>query len=161
MGTLLAFTMVACSVLILRYIPPDEVPLTPSHQETINSVLSRHRSTQKIDEENSKVCVGTSNEASQPLIAKVGASADPVILKGVAQGRCTCKSIICSLPCLDYFDTIPHWFHIRFGMVLNLDGFCHPSNRYFRLGSPIGLEALSYFLLFSIILNSKIVKFMF
>ncbi|XP_027357930.1 cationic amino acid transporter 2, vacuolar-like isoform X2 [Abrus precatorius] len=39
-GTLLAFTMVAISVLILRYIPPDEVPLPPSLQEPIDSVWS-------------------------------------------------------------------------------------------------------------------------
>lgn len=33
-GTLLAFTIVAVSILILRYIPPDEVPLPSSLQET-------------------------------------------------------------------------------------------------------------------------------
>lgn len=37
-GTLLAFTMVAISVLILRYVPPDEIPLPPSFQEAIDSV---------------------------------------------------------------------------------------------------------------------------
>lgn len=35
MGTLLAFTTVAISILILRYVPPDEVPLTSSIQESI------------------------------------------------------------------------------------------------------------------------------
>ncbi|KAH7675232.1 Amino acid/polyamine transporter I protein [Dioscorea alata] len=34
-GTLLAFTTVAISILILRYVPPDEVPLTSSNQESI------------------------------------------------------------------------------------------------------------------------------
>ncbi|KAJ9693743.1 hypothetical protein PVL29_009615 [Vitis rotundifolia] len=86
-GTLLAFTMVACSVLILRYVPPDEVPLTPSHQESIDTVSLQHSSSnQKIDEENSKVCAGPSNEITRPLIAKEGASADPVV-KNVAQDR--------------------------------------------------------------------------
>jgi cationic amino acid transporter 1 len=33
-GTLLAFTIVAVSILILRYVPPDEVPLPPSMQES-------------------------------------------------------------------------------------------------------------------------------
>jgi cationic amino acid transporter 1 len=33
-GTLLAFTIVAVSILILRYVPPDEVPLPSSLQET-------------------------------------------------------------------------------------------------------------------------------
>ena len=37
MGTLLAFTTVAISILILRYVPPNEVPLTSSIQESINS----------------------------------------------------------------------------------------------------------------------------
>jgi cationic amino acid transporter 1 len=34
-GTLLAFTMVAISVLILRYIPPNKVPMPPSLQDSI------------------------------------------------------------------------------------------------------------------------------
>ena len=34
-GTLLAFTMVAISVLILRYIPPNRVPVPPSLQDSI------------------------------------------------------------------------------------------------------------------------------
>ncbi|EOY10496.1 Cationic amino acid transporter 4 isoform 4 [Theobroma cacao] len=37
-GTLLAFTVVAISILILRYAPPDEVPLPPSLQQSIDSV---------------------------------------------------------------------------------------------------------------------------
>ncbi|WOL19621.1 hypothetical protein Cni_G28423 [Canna indica] len=37
-GTLLAFTTVAISILILRYVPPDTVPLPSSLQESINSV---------------------------------------------------------------------------------------------------------------------------
>lgn len=37
-GTLLAFTVVAISVLILRYVPPDEVPLPPFFQEAIDAV---------------------------------------------------------------------------------------------------------------------------
>ncbi|CAN1765097.1 Cationic amino acid transporter 2, vacuolar [Linum perenne] len=41
-GTLLAFTMVAISVLILRYVPPDEVPVPSSLQETIDSVSLQH-----------------------------------------------------------------------------------------------------------------------
>ncbi|KAL5720599.1 Carnitine O-acetyltransferase mitochondrial [Ranunculus cassubicifolius] len=35
-GTLLAFTVVAISILILRYVPPDEMPLPPSLQESID-----------------------------------------------------------------------------------------------------------------------------
>uniref|UniRef100_A0A2N9I1R8 Cationic amino acid transporter C-terminal domain-containing protein n=1 Tax=Fagus sylvatica TaxID=28930 RepID=A0A2N9I1R8_FAGSY len=38
-GTLLAFTTVAVSVLILRYVPPDEVPLPSSLQKSIDSIV--------------------------------------------------------------------------------------------------------------------------
>ncbi|KAH7522777.1 hypothetical protein FEM48_Zijuj07G0174400 [Ziziphus jujuba var. spinosa] len=41
-GTLLAFTTVAVSVLILRYVPPNEVPLPLSLQESIESVSSQY-----------------------------------------------------------------------------------------------------------------------
>ncbi|EPS66887.1 hypothetical protein M569_07889, partial [Genlisea aurea] len=41
LGTLLAFTTVAVCVLILRYVPPDEVPLSPSFREAIDLVSSR------------------------------------------------------------------------------------------------------------------------
>lgn len=43
-GTLLAFTIVAISVLVLRYIPPLEVPIPLSHQPPVGSVtyLSVH-----------------------------------------------------------------------------------------------------------------------
>lgn len=93
-GTLLAFTMVACSVLILRYIPPDEVPLTPSHQKLIGAFSLQHSSSsQKIDVENPKVSVGTSNGIAQPLIAKEEALADPVIVENAAEGRFTCEFV--------------------------------------------------------------------
>ncbi|KAI3472421.1 hypothetical protein Pfo_029542 [Paulownia fortunei] len=42
LGTLLAYTVVAISVLILRYVPPDEVPFPSSFQEAIDSVSLRH-----------------------------------------------------------------------------------------------------------------------
>ena len=43
-GTLLAFIMAAISVLIIRYVPPDEVPLPSSLQESIDTVSSRYNS---------------------------------------------------------------------------------------------------------------------
>lgn len=42
MGTLLAFTTVAISILILRYVPPDEVPLTSLLQESIYPEAFHH-----------------------------------------------------------------------------------------------------------------------
>ncbi|XP_019162880.1 PREDICTED: cationic amino acid transporter 2, vacuolar-like [Ipomoea nil] len=38
-GTLLAFTMVAISLLILRYVPPDEAPMPSSSRDTTDSVI--------------------------------------------------------------------------------------------------------------------------
>ncbi|KAK9986846.1 hypothetical protein SO802_031797 [Lithocarpus litseifolius] len=74
-GTLLAFTMVAISVLILRYVPPDEVPLPSSLQGSIDSVsLEYGRSGQGSNGERSKVKVGTSMDDDKPLLVKEDAS---------------------------------------------------------------------------------------
>lgn len=71
-GTLLAFTMVAICVLILRYVPPDEVPLPSSLQESIDSVSSwRGRNSHEISEEDPKAHVGSSKESTKPLLDKV------------------------------------------------------------------------------------------
>ncbi|KAI3955426.1 hypothetical protein MKW98_018527 [Papaver atlanticum] len=54
-GTLLAFTIVAISILILRYVPPDEVPLSSSLHETIDSVSTQYSyTTPEIDGSNTK-----------------------------------------------------------------------------------------------------------
>ncbi|XP_026417996.1 cationic amino acid transporter 2, vacuolar-like [Papaver somniferum] len=54
-GTLLAFTIVAISILILRYVPPDEVPLSSSLHETFDSVSTRYSyTTPEIDGSNTK-----------------------------------------------------------------------------------------------------------
>lgn len=88
MGTLLAFTMVAVSVLILRYIPPAEVPLPP-FEDSIDSVSSRNRWIS--DETNEKYVdsnVGVS-EDTQPLVIKEDVSTDyPLISQHLAIGNC-------------------------------------------------------------------------
>ncbi|XP_042485576.1 cationic amino acid transporter 2, vacuolar-like isoform X1 [Macadamia integrifolia] len=84
-GTLLAFTIVAISILILRYVPPDEVPLPSSLQASIDSVSLRYTNIpQEIDGGNPKDLAGDSQGGSQhsqgksevsveyPLIAKIG-----------------------------------------------------------------------------------------
>ncbi|ONK74292.1 uncharacterized protein A4U43_C03F4750 [Asparagus officinalis] len=74
-GTLLAFTIVAISILILRYVPPDEVPLPSSLKESIDSVTFRYGIQEK-DEGNSKNLSGKSIENGPeesfeyPLIVK-------------------------------------------------------------------------------------------
>ncbi|XP_033135335.1 cationic amino acid transporter 2, vacuolar isoform X2 [Brassica rapa] len=81
-GTLLAFTMVAISVLILRYVPPDELPLPASLQDRIDSVSFIPAETKSSHHE------GTSdNSNKQPLIGENEASVHfPVMEKQEALG---------------------------------------------------------------------------
>ncbi|KAL6525528.1 Carnitine O-acetyltransferase mitochondrial [Orobanche hederae] len=76
-GTLLAFTMVAISVLILRYVPPDEVPLPPSFQEAIDSVSMRHSISNS---------PGDGDVGAVPILAsKETSTEDPLIEKAAGQ----------------------------------------------------------------------------
>lgn len=70
MGTLLAFTMVAISVLILRYVPPDQMPLPPSLQESIDSVALQYNG----------ILQKTNQEEADSMIE------DPLLAKEVAEG---------------------------------------------------------------------------
>ena len=89
MGTPLAFTMVAISVLILRYVPPDEVPFPSSLQEIIDSVSLRYSTgCQNVTKEKSGSYAGTSTESNLPLLGKATAIEYPVIVKLQAQGNC-------------------------------------------------------------------------
>ncbi|KAI4381601.1 hypothetical protein MLD38_007661 [Melastoma candidum] len=82
-GTLLAFTMVAISVLILRYVPPDEVPLPSSLQSSIASVALRY-SSQDIYGNDPGVSVGLSKGESRPLLNEKEITFDyPLIVKRV------------------------------------------------------------------------------
>ncbi|XP_074572768.1 cationic amino acid transporter 2, vacuolar-like [Curcuma longa] len=82
-GTLLAFTVVAVSILILRYVPPSEVPLPSFLQQSIDSVSFHHNLQNNGEEADSSgiICSnqdqddGISQEISKessdyPLIAK-------------------------------------------------------------------------------------------
>ncbi|XP_009604785.1 cationic amino acid transporter 2, vacuolar-like isoform X2 [Nicotiana tabacum] len=85
-GTLLAFTMVAISVLILRYVPPDEVPLPSSFQEAIDSVSLRHsgcNSGSDIDVETTKIPAVTSGD-STPLLVEISVG-HPLVEKAAAK----------------------------------------------------------------------------
>ncbi|GAB4834080.1 Carnitine O-acetyltransferase mitochondrial [Ancistrocladus abbreviatus] len=82
-GTLLAFTMVAISVLILRYVPPDEVPLPSSLQESIDTVSLRYADSPQ------DVAVSKDKD-TQALLEKGAASLGfPLIIKQVAEGSYT------------------------------------------------------------------------
>ncbi|KAM7279419.1 hypothetical protein ACFE04_006553 [Oxalis oulophora] len=77
-GTLLAFTLVAISVLVLRYVPPAEVPLPSSLQDSIDSVSLKY-GTKVIDGKSSKA----NHSTTQPLLPQ---TADyPNILKKEAE----------------------------------------------------------------------------
>ncbi|GMY20298.1 cationic amino acid transporter 4, vacuolar-like isoform X1 [Fagus crenata] len=86
-GTLLAFTTVAVSVLILRYVPPDEVPLPSSLQKPIDSMSSRcGDDIQEIDSNSLKDLAGSCQSNSQYLHDKGDAVLGyPLIENGVAQ----------------------------------------------------------------------------
>lgn len=75
-GTLLAFTMVAISVLILRYVPPDEVPLPSSLQAAINSVSLRYSCiAEDVEVDSTKISDGISSGDVTPLLVKALAPA--------------------------------------------------------------------------------------
>lgn len=92
-GTLLAFTMVAVSVLILRYVPPDEVPLPSSLQAAIDSVSLRYSNTVSsedvdVDVEVSKSQSGGSGKRNEGLPKKGEASVEyPLIAKISAEAK--------------------------------------------------------------------------
>lgn len=78
-GTLLAFTMVAISVLILRYVPPEEVPVPSSLQASIDSVsllYSSSSSPEDVEGQNPKDSIASGTESTKLLIGKVD---DPVV----------------------------------------------------------------------------------
>ncbi|XP_057785313.1 cationic amino acid transporter 2, vacuolar-like [Salvia miltiorrhiza] len=87
-GTLLAFTMVAISVLILRYIPPDVVPIPSSLQEAIDSVSSKYRSTTSLvdsDADDADAKAVTSENPVPVLVSKETTLEDPLLDKVAVQ----------------------------------------------------------------------------
>lgn len=88
-GTLLAFTMVAISVLILRYVPPDEVPLPSSHQDSYAShSLQFGKSIEDATGKDPEVMVGSSKDSTQPLLDQVDISVEiPLISKRLKLGN--------------------------------------------------------------------------
>ncbi|BBH06955.1 cationic amino acid transporter 2, partial [Prunus dulcis] len=86
-GTLFAFTTAAVSVLILRYVPPDEVPLSSSLQESIKSVSLRFGpNIQESDSKNLQNPSGSSENNSRYLHEIGEASFGyPLIQKSISQ----------------------------------------------------------------------------
>ncbi|KAL0914368.1 hypothetical protein M5K25_014712 [Dendrobium thyrsiflorum] len=78
-GTLLAFTIVAISILILRYVPPDEIPLPSSFHESIEPLSFKYMSEEK-DVKLSKDLIGVNDNEKQS--SGDGTSIDyPLIIK--------------------------------------------------------------------------------
>ena len=82
-GTLLAFTMVAISVLILRYIPPDVVPVPSSLQEAVDSVSSKYS-----DADDADAKAITSEDQVPVLVNKDAPLEDPLLNKVAVQLNC-------------------------------------------------------------------------
>lgn len=90
-GTLLAFTMVAISVLILRYVPPDVVPIPSSLQEAIDSVSSKYRSTTGLtdsDADDVDAKAITSENRVPVLVSEQTPLEDPLLEKAAVQLNC-------------------------------------------------------------------------
>lgn len=70
-GALLAFTTAAISVLILTYIPPNEVPLPPSiDSESMDEYAWSHLETNEIDANKKPLVVKEDVSIYHPLISK-------------------------------------------------------------------------------------------
>jgi hypothetical protein len=94
-GTLLAFTIVAVSILILRYVPPDEVPLPPSMQESFHL-------NQECDEERDRGLLGVGNcnlSQTKDVIVVVESVKDPLIDKRLHKGNTNLLSSFIQFHC--------------------------------------------------------------
>lgn len=88
-GTLLAFTVVAISILILRYVPPDEVPLPSSLRESIASVSLCYSAQVNSEEKTDPVGTKVTNhkQLDDPSHAINEESIEyPLIAKEIVQG---------------------------------------------------------------------------
>lgn len=89
-GTLLAFTTVAISVLILRYIPPNQVPLPSSLPQSVDPLsLPYHTSVNDVKGKDPEILVGSAKDSSRPLLEKEDALVDiPIIGSYLARRGC-------------------------------------------------------------------------
>ncbi|KAH7856265.1 hypothetical protein Vadar_034666 [Vaccinium darrowii] len=130
-GTLLAFTTVAISILILRYVPPEEAPFPSSLQDSIHAEIVSCSSSTGTDGEKTKGSIGScehllDNEGSlagHPLIEK--AAQDELnelrrrkIASWVIAGVCTGALLLASAASAKYLPEIPRFILCGVGVVL-------------------------------------------
>ncbi|KAG6411676.1 hypothetical protein SASPL_129760 [Salvia splendens] len=131
-GTLLAFTMVAISVLILRYIPPDVVPIPSSLQEAVDSVSSKYSEADDADakaitpEDHVPVLVNKDAPLEDPLLDKVAVQLNYLTseenrrtLAGWAIA-CTCVGVVILTSAASTRNLLHSWFqmYVRFPHAL-------------------------------------------
>ncbi|KAL6894554.1 hypothetical protein ACP4OV_008652 [Aristida adscensionis] len=82
-GTLLAFIIVAVSILILRYVPPDEIPMPPSMQESfhLNQECEGGKARNPLGDEN------CNTSQTKHVIVEVESVRDPLIDKRQYRGK--------------------------------------------------------------------------
>jgi len=87
-GTLLAFTTVAVSVLIIRYVPPDEVPIPSSLLSSVDQLLGHSGGHIGEDMEISPVDPAVYCEDSHLHDKSEALLKHPLIIKEVTKGNC-------------------------------------------------------------------------
>lgn len=87
MGTLLAFTTVAVSVLIIRYVPPDEVPIPASLLTSDDPLLRHSGGVVEEDRTASPVDLASYCENSHLLDKSEVLLGHPLIIKEVSKGN--------------------------------------------------------------------------
>lgn len=108
-GTLLAFTIVAISILILRYVPPNEIPLPLSFHESVESLSFHYISEEKDAElskdlngvnDNEKHSSGDGNSINYPLIREDSNLCNAFLLHGQLSYLCFIFAFTISTPCI-------------------------------------------------------------
>lgn len=87
-GTLLAFTTVAVSVLIIRYVPPDEVPIPSSLLSSVDQLLGHSGGHIGVDRDISPVDPASYYEDSHLHDKSEALLEHPLIIKEVTNGNC-------------------------------------------------------------------------
>lgn len=87
MGTLLAFTTVAVSVLIIRYVPPDEVPIPASFLTSVDPLLTHSGGAFEEDRNICPVDLASYCKNSHLLDKSEVILGHPLIIKEVSKGN--------------------------------------------------------------------------